>query len=170
MHDTPEFLDEILTEHPEIDFVILQINYVDWENPVIRARESYEVAVKHGVPVVVMEACKGGTLACVPERAEALMKAYNPMPPSRPGLSGSSEASPAVRVVLAGMPKMEFLLDNLKTFNDFKPLSEEVYKILDKVCRIINENTAIACTTCRYCEPVCPKNIPIPIISICTTI
>jgi predicted aldo/keto reductase-like oxidoreductase len=162
MHDTPEFLDEILTEHPEINFVILQINYVDWENKVIRSRESYEVAVKHGTPIVVMEACKGGTLACVPEEAEALMKAHNPEASAASWAFRFAGSLPGVRVVLAGMPKMEFLLDNLKTFNDFKPLDAEEYRILDKVCTIINENTAIPCTTCRYCEPKCPKEIPIP--------
>ena len=162
MHDTPEFLDEILTEHPEIDFVILQINYVDWENEVIRSRESYEVAVKHGKPIVVMEACKGGTLACVPEEAEALMKAYNPNASVASWAFRFVGSLPGVRVVLAGMPKMEFLLDNLMIFNDFKPLNEEEYKIIEKVCKIINENTAIPCTTCRYCEPKCPKHIPIP--------
>jgi predicted aldo/keto reductase-like oxidoreductase len=162
LHDTPEFLDEILTEHPEIDFVILQINYVDWESEVIRAKETYEVAVKHDLPVVVMEACKGGTLACVPEEAEALMKAYNPDASIASWAFRFAGSLPAVRVVLAGMPKMEFLLDNFKTFNDFKPLNEEEYKILEAVCKIINENTAIPCTTCRYCEPKCPKQIPIP--------
>ncbi|MDR1573586.1 MAG: aldo/keto reductase [Clostridiales Family XIII bacterium] len=162
LHDTPEFLDEILTEHPEIDFVILQINYVDWDNEVIRARESYEVAVRHDVPIVVMEACKGGTLACVPEEAETLMKAYNPNASVASWAFRFVGGLPGVRVVLAGMPKMEFLLDNLKVFNDFKPLNEEEHKILKRVCEIINENTAIPCTTCRYCEPECPKQIPIP--------
>ncbi|MDR0851492.1 MAG: aldo/keto reductase [Clostridiales Family XIII bacterium] len=162
VHDTPEFLEEVLTTHPEIDFVMLQINYVDWVNPSIRAGESYKVALKFGKPIVVMEPCKGGTLASLPEKASALMKAYNP---------DASEASwayrfvatlPGVRMTLAGMPDTKFLEDNLKTFDDLKPLNEAELKIIDQVIEIINENTVIPCTGCNYCtENGCPQNIPI---------
>ncbi len=162
LHDSPEFLDEILTEYPEIDFVVEQLNYVDWVNPGIRAKEIYEVAVKHGKPIVVMEACKGGTLAEIPDEAKALMKAYNPDASIASWAFRFVGSLPGVRVVLAGMPKMEFLLDNLNTFEDFKPLNEEEYKIIDQVVEIINSNTAIPCTYCRYCEDGCPKKIPIP--------
>jgi len=161
-HDTPEYLDEVLTGHPEIDFVMLQINYVDWISKSIRARESYEVALGHNKPVVVMEPCKGGTLAVMPEKAEALMKAYDH------NVSLASWAYrfvgnlPGVRMVLAGMPLTEFLEDNIKTFNDLKPLSEAEYEIIDQVIEIINENTVIPCTGCRYCEEHgCPMQIPI---------
>ncbi len=162
LHDSPEILDEILTEYPEIDFVVEQLNYVDWVNPGIRAKEIYEVAVKHGKPIVVMEACKGGTLAEIPDEAKALMKAYNPDASIASWAFRFVGSLPGVRVVLAGMPKMEFLLDNLNTFEDFKPLNEEEYKIIDQVVEIINSNTAIPCTYCRYCEDGCPKKIPIP--------
>lgn len=77
-HDTPELLDEILAAHPELDFVQLQINYIDWENPGIQSRRCHEVARKHGKPIIVMEPCKGGNLALVPEKAVQLMKEYNP--------------------------------------------------------------------------------------------
>jgi predicted aldo/keto reductase-like oxidoreductase len=162
VHDTPEFLEEVLKKHPEIDFVMLQINYVDWENKAIRARESYEIAMKYNKPVVVMEPCKGGTLAVLPSAAAALMKAYNPDASLASWAYRFVGSLPGVRMVLAGMPVTEFLLDNIKTFNDFKPLNEEEYKIIDQVIEIINENTVIACTGCRYCEEHgCPKNIPI---------
>ena len=161
-HDTPEYLDEVLTKHPEIDFVMLQINYVDWENKSIRAKESYEVAMKHDKPIVVMEPCKGGTLAVMPEKAEALMKAYNPNDSLASWAYRFVGTLPGVRMVLAGMPATEFLVDNIKTFNDLKPLNEEERKIIDRVIEIINENTVIPCTICRYCEDHgCPKNIPI---------
>ena len=160
LHETPEFMDMILTEHPEVDFVMLQINYVDWNSPVIRSRELYETAVKHGKPVVVMEPCKGGTLANVPKEAEALMKAYNPDASIASWAYRWVASLPGVRVVAAGMPSMEFLEDNMKTFDHFVPLNEEEYKIIDQVVEIINQKTAIACTNCKYCEEKCPKHIP----------
>lgn len=162
LHDSPEFLDEILTEHPEIDFVVEQLNYIDWNNPGIRAKEIYEVAVKHNKPVVVMEAIKGGTLVDIPEEAKKLMKDYNPDASIASWALRFVGSLPGVRVVLAGMNKMEYFLDNIETFDDFKPLNEEEYKIIDQVVEIINSKTRIPCTYCRYCEPVCPKNIDIP--------
>jgi predicted aldo/keto reductase-like oxidoreductase len=162
LHDSPEFLDLILTEHPEIDFVVEQLNYIDWENPAIRAREIYEVAVKHGKPVVVMEACKGGTLAEIPDEAKRLMKTYNPDASIASWAYRFVGSLPGVRVVLAGMPRMDFLLDNIKTFENFVPLNVEEYKIIDQVVGIINSTIAIPCTVCRYCESECPKDIAIP--------
>jgi len=161
-HDTPEYLDEVLTGHPEIDFVMLQINYVDWVSKSIRAKESYEVALKHNKPIVVMEPCKGGTLAVMPEKAEALMKAYAPDVSLASWAYRFVGTLPGVRMVLAGMPATEFLQDNLKTFDDLKPLNEEELRIIDSAIGIINENTVIPCTGCRYCEEHgCPKLIPI---------
>ena len=160
LHETPEFMDKILTEHPEVDFVMLQINYLDWNSPAIRSKELYEVAQKHHKPIVVMEPCKGGTLANPPEEAVKLMKDYNPDASIASWAYRFVGSLPGVRVVSVGMPKMEFLEDNMKTFNDFKPLNEEEYKILDQVVEIINSKTAIACTNCKYCEEACPLDIP----------
>lgn len=161
-HDTPEFIDKALTEHPELDFVVLQINYVDWENKAIRAREAYEVALKHNKPIVVMEACKGGTLAVLPEKAEKLMKAYNPDVSLASWAYRWVAELPGVRMVLSGMPATEFLEDNIKTFDNLTPLTEEEHKIVDQVIEIVNENTVIPCTGCNYCvEHGCPKNIRI---------
>ena len=161
-HDTPESLDEILTMHPEIDFVMLQINYVDWENKAIRAKESYETAIRHNKPIVVMEPCKGGTLAVLPEKATALMKAYAPDVSPASWAYRFAGALPGVRMVLAGMPDTEFLEDNMKTFDNFQPLNEDESAIIKQVIEIINETTVIPCTGCRYCEEHgCPKHIAI---------
>ena len=160
LHETPEFLDRVLTEHPEVDFVMLQINYLDWNSPAIRSKELYETAVRHGKPIVVMEPCKGGTLANPPEEAVKLMKDYNPDASIASWAYRFVGSLPGVRVVSVGMPRMEFLEDNMKTFDDFKPLNDEEYAIIDKVVEIINAKTAIPCTNCKYCEEACPLDIP----------
>lgn len=160
MHETPEFLEKVLTEHPEVDFVMLQINYLDWNSPAIRSKELYDTAVRHGKPIVVMEPCKGGTLANPPEEAAKLMKDYAPDASLASWAYRWVGSLPGVRVVSVGMPKMEFMDDNMKTFDDFKPLNEEEYAIIDKVVEIINSKTAIPCTNCKYCEEACPFDIP----------
>ncbi len=159
LHDSPEFLDLILTEHPEIDFVVLQLNYIDWENPAIRSREIYEVAVKHEKPIVVMEACKGGILANLPPEAEKLLKDYNPDASTASWAYRFCASLPGVRVVLAGMNKLEYVEDNIKTMENFVPLNDEEYEILKKVVDIVNAATPIPCTGCKYCEVECPKHI-----------
>ena len=77
-HDSAKMLDQVLTEHPEVEFVQLQLNYLDWDSEGVQSRKCYETAVKHGKPVIVMEPVKGGTLAKVPERAERMFKEYHP--------------------------------------------------------------------------------------------
>lgn len=161
-HDSAELLDKILTDHPQMEFVQLQINYLDWESEWIQSRACYEVATEHGVPVIVMEPVKGGTLANIPAEAEALLKGM------RPDLSVASWAIrfvaslPNVMCVLSGMSDLAQMEDNLSYMEDFQPLAEAERDACFKVADIINTQTAIACTACHYCTDGCPMNICIP--------
>lgn len=161
-HANAEYLDNILTIHPEMEFVLLQINYLDWENEGVESRKCYEVACKHNKPVLVMEPLKGGFLADIPPEAEKLMKDYNP---------DASVISWALRfvasldnvcMVLTGASSLKQLEENIDDFENFTPLNDEEYEILDKVREIINSNITVECTKCKYCLDACPEEINIP--------
>ena len=161
-HDTPELLDEILTKHPEMEFVQLQINYLDWESPWIQSRKCYEVAVKHQIPVIVMEPVKGGTLADLPVEAKRLLKEREPEM-SIPSWAIRFAASlDNVMMVLSGMSSMEQMEDNLSYMEDFRPLDEEEKALVFRAAEIVNSQIAVPCTGCSYCTEGCPKKIAIP--------
>lgn len=165
-HDTADVLDMILTEHPEIEVVQIQFNYVDYEDPGIQGRLCYEVCRKHNKPIIVMEPVKGGNLINLPDEAKAILD----------GLHGGSYASYAIRyaasfegifMVLSGMSNMEQMQDNLSYMKDFKPLTKEEFAAIDKVCAIFKGLNVIPCTACRYCTDGCPKKISIPDLFSC---
>ena len=160
-HDDAELLDEILTKYPEMDFVQLQINYLDWNSAAIQSGACYEVACRHGKPVIAMEPVKGGSLANLP------MEAINEM--EKRGAKGSP-ASYAIRyaasldncmMVLSGMSNLAQVLDNTSYMKDFQPLDKEELEMLQRITDIVNRNMT-PCTNCRYCMEECPKNINIP--------
>ena len=159
-HGNAEFLEEILLTHPELEFVLLQINYLDWEDEAIESRKCLEVAKKYNKPVMIMEPYKGGFLADVPEEAEKLMKEYNP---NRSIVSWAMRfvANLDACVVLTGASSLEQLENNIEEFNNADPLNEEEYKILEEVSNIINSNITVNCTKCRYCVDTCPADIDI---------
>ncbi len=161
-HDTPELLDEILTKHPEMEFVQIQLNYLDWESEWIRARGCYETTVKHNKPVIVMEPVKGGTLAHVPEDAEKLFKDSDPDMSVASWAIRFAASLPGVMVVLSGMSDIAQMKDNLSYMEDFKPLTEEEKALCFKVADIINGQIAVPCTGCSYCTEGCPMHIAIP--------
>lgn len=160
-HDTADVLDMILTEQKDIEVVQLQMNYLDYDDPSVQSKACYDVAVKHGKKVIVMEPVRGGYLVNLPDKAAKILD----------DLNGGSYASYALRyaasypevfMVLSGMGNMDMMKDNLNTFSNFVPFSKEEYEATDRVREIIREVVQVPCTACSYCTEVCPKKIPIP--------
>lgn len=161
-HDSAEQLDRILTDHPEMEFVQLQLNYLDWESPWVQSRACYEVAKKHGKPVIVMEPVKGGTLARVPESVRRLFAEYDPKM-SVPSWAIRFAASlDNVMMVLSGMSNVAQMEDNLSYMEEFRPLSDEEKALCFEAAQLINSQIAVPCTGCSYCTEGCPMKIAIP--------
>ena len=159
-HDTPELLDRVLTEHPEIEAVQLQINYLDYDDPTVQSKACYDVAVKHGKKVIVMEPVKGGALVNLPDEAVSeFTKLGNATPVSYALRYAASY--PEVFMVLSGMGSMEMMSENIKTMSPFVPLNSAELEATDAARNIIRKYNQISCTGCRYCADVCPKQIPI---------
>lgn len=163
-HDDAETLDRILTDHPEVDVVQLQINYLDWNAAVAQSGRCYETAVRHGKEVIVMEPVKGGTLANLPEPAMRLFTDfYGSAAPSPASLAIRFAASlEHVKVVLSGMSTPEQVADNTAYMRDFIPLTEPERALTKQIEETLNRALRVACTSCRYCTEVCPQHIAIP--------
>ncbi len=161
-HDDAEFLDKILTEHPEVEFVQIQFNYIDFKSNNIQSEACYNVVRKHGKQLLIMEPVKGGSLVNIPEDAKKVFDDLG---------SGLSYASYAIRFaasfdgvykVLSGMSSLEQMADNISYMKEFKPLEEKEFEAIDNVRNILYNTSGIPCTNCRYCVDGCPMGILIP--------
>lgn len=158
-HDTADVLDMILTEQPEIEAVQLQLNYLDFDDPTVQSQKCYEIAVKHGKKVLVMEPVRGGALVNLPKEAEDEFSKLGGSPVSYALRYAASY--PEVFMVLSGMGNMEMMTQNIKTMNPFIPLSKEETAACDRVREIIRKYRQIPCTGCNYCADLCPLKMPI---------
>ena len=165
-HDDADFLDKVLTEHPEIDFVQLQLNYLDWENGVIQSRRNYEVARKHHKPIVVMEPIKGGTLASFSDDIERIYKDYAPQKSIASWALRYVASLDGVMTILSGMSNAQQMNDNLDTMTHFEKINDKEARLIKQVTDQVLSYPTIPCTKCRYCTPGCPMHIQIPDIKI----
>ena len=160
-HSTPEELEKILTAHPEVDFVQLQINWADWDAPAIKSRACYEVAQRHGKKVVVMEPVKGGMLAAPPGQVEKIFRAAEPESSLASWALRFAANLDGVAVVLSGMNSLEQMRDNIATMKNFVKLTPTQEKVINDARNELAKIPLIPCTVCDYCATVCPQKLPI---------
>lgn len=161
-HDTADVLDEILTSHPEMEFVQLQINYIDWDSEDVQAGACFEVARRHGTPVIIMEPVRGGSLAgLAPDIRDILKTARPDWSPTAWALNYAASL-PGIITILSGMSNLEQLQENARTLSEPTPLTAADRAILAEVVRQLQAIPTIPCTDCRYCLADCPEKINIP--------
>lgn len=165
-HDSPELLEQILTDYPELEFVQIQLNYFDYRDGSVQSEKCLDVCRRHGKGAIVMEPVKGGTLVSLPDEADRIFRE----------LGDASNASYAIRfaagcdgvfMVLSGMGSVEMVKDNVGYMKSFSPLSEREAEAVERVVGILRSTNTVPCTDCRYCMEVCPKGIPIPGVFAC---
>ena len=161
-HDDAQCLDKILTEHPEAEFVQLQINYADWEDKGVQSRLCYEVARKHGTPIIVMEPLKGGALAAMPPEIQGIFRQANPNASVASWAMRYAASLDGVMMVLSGMSDMAQMDDNVSYMADFQPMTASEHAIVADVVERLKKIPTIPCTACKYCVDECPQKINIP--------
>ena len=161
-HSDPELLDQLLTEHPDAEFVQLQINYADWENPGVKSRECYEIVRKHGKEVVIMEPIKGGALANPVQEVKDVFAKADPEASCASWAVRYAASLDGVLSVLSGMSNLAQMEDNMSYMKDFKPLSDEEQEVIRQAQVALRADNSIKCTACHYCTDGCPMSIPIP--------
>ena len=161
-HADPMLLEELLTAHPDAEFVQLQINYADWDNPGVASRRNWEICKAHGKPVVIMEPVKGGILADPIPAVKDILKAANPDASCASWALRYAAGIDNIMVVLSGMSSLAQMEDNLSFMRDFQPLSAEEMAVIAQAQKALDADKSIPCTACHYCTKGCPMQIPIP--------
>ncbi len=161
-HGTPELLEKVLDLHPEVEFVQIQLNYLDWDNPAVQSGRLYDILHERNIPMIIMEPVKGGTLASLPPECEAMFREREPERSAASWALRFVASLEGVMTILSGMSTEEQMEDNIATFTGFTPLTADEQQLVSDVRRKLMENKAIGCTACRYCTDGCPMGIPIP--------
>ena len=161
-HGSPELLTKVLDAHPEVEFVQIQLNYADWTNPVVQSGKLYEILHERNIPMIIMEPVKGGSLAALKPELEKKFKAVRPEASIASWAFRFVASLPGVMTILSGMTHIDQMQDNISTFTNFEPLSEEERTVVDDVRAIMLNIPLIGCTSCRYCCDGCPMHISIP--------
>ena len=160
-HDSPEVLDDILSKHPEAEFVQLQINWADWEDPKVQSKVSWEVARKHNKDIIVMEPVKGGLLADPHPLVKEVFSSSDPNASPASWAIRFASSLDGVMTVLSGMNTLEMLGDNVKTMWNFKGFDAKQMETIEKAREVFSSLPSIPCTKCDYCAKVCPMDIGI---------
>lgn len=161
-HGTPALLEKVVDEHPEIEFVQIQLNYADWDNPVVHSGELYRILKERNIPMIIMEPVKGGTLAKMDESLEAMFKEADPEASIASWALRFVGSLDGVMTILSGMSTEEQMKDNLETFRNFRPITPEENQVIQKVVKKMLDMPLVPCTSCRYCVDGCPAGISIP--------
>lgn len=163
-HGDAKYIEKYLQKYPDMDFIQLQINYLDWESQTIESKKCYEVAKKHDLEVIVMEPLKGGFLTNIPEDANDLIKKFNPtLTPVELALRFVANLD-NVFMVLCGVSSYKQMEENIEIFENMQPLSKEELDLIKQVSELINSKITVPCTKCNYCINECPVNINIPYV------
>lgn len=157
-HDSYEVFEEVLS-YRDWDFCQIQLNYMDAEEQA--GLKGYALAEQKGVPLVIMEPVKGGSLAAFASDIAEKFHAHDPQASMASYALRWVGSLPNVKVILSGMSTMEQVEDNLSTFGKFKPLSEAEQATVKEVVALMNSRVQNGCTGCRYCMP-CPAGVNIP--------
>ena len=161
-HGSPELLEEVVDKHPEIEFVQIQLNYLDRSNPVVRSQQLYEILHKRNIPIIIMEPVRGGMLANMAPEIEAKFKKRQPEKSVASWALRFVGSLPGVMTILSGMSNEEQMHDNIQTFANFEPLADDEFAIIDEVTQELLSMPQIGCTACKYCCDGCPMKISIP--------
>ena len=161
-HGSPKLLEKVLDDHPEIEFVQIQLNYLDWNHPYIQSGKLYQILKERNIPMVIMEPIKGGNLASLPPNLEEKLKNVRPNDSVASWALRYVASLPGVMTILSGMSSIEQMQDNIRTFINFEPLNNREKNVIDEITKIMLDKGQIECTACRYCCDGCPMNINIP--------